>query len=192
MPNAIDAAYEQAQVLRWVVDQARDRALPDPPLAILLQLRVDTELATPTDVRRGVERVFDELDVASAQVGFLLVVHAFEAHVKETLKSVADEMRLLHQEGRYGSGAALREGLVGSLSDLRSLGRISEIIGPLIPDRRLDLKAIIEQRNQIAHGAERGAAPSITVDQAFDILSVVAAVCSAAATDAEQPEAPQT
>lgn len=190
MPDPIDAAREQVRILRWVVNQARDRAIVDPPLEIMMQLKIDTELATPADVRRGVERIFDELDSQIAQVSFLLIVQAFEAHVTETLKSVADEMRLVQREGRSIPAAMLREGLVRGLADLRSLGRISDIVAPLVPDRRSDLQVIIKQRNRIAHGAERSEALSVTADQAFDVLSAVAMACRSAADDA--PEKPET
>jgi hypothetical protein len=175
MPTSIDTAYERVKLLRWIINAARDRAFPDPPPEILTQLEADTELAAPAEVRRGVERVFDELDALIAQISFLVVVHAFE------------------RDGRSELSAGLRQALVRGYFDLRTLGGISDIIGPLIPDHRSELKVIIEQRNRIAHGAERSETPAVTVEQAFDILSAVAGVCSSAAEVSRgEPEAPET
>lgn len=191
MANAIEGALEQVRLLRWVVTQGREAALRNPPPELVARLPSGNPSATSVDFRRGVERHLDDLDLLLDQMGFLLVVQAFEGSMRELLETTADGIRLSQRLGREPSRSILRERLVRTHNDLGSLRRIADVIKPLLLDRKAEFQMVIDQRNALSHGADPGRALAVTVEQAFEVLSAVAGLCESAAADRpEQPGPP--
>ena len=165
-PTPVDRSYDRYGRLTVILQKARDEAF------------ARSAFGEREDV---VRQEFDELTRLIEQLAILDMCASFEGGFAEKLAGATDEAtKIVDQHYSLDYFIQLRERLVCSPKDYRTLGRICELLTNkegltqcVSASDLKDLRELVVIRNNIAHGKPPSEALGVTIEQARTLLNGV-------------------
>jgi len=172
--NPVDQAFNRYRLLTRLLEDARQRAVSDTTHERNVDVGLTTRGQKKQEALHNIEDAFEDLGGLVNHLALIDMAAALERYFGERLRTAIGEARKVVRD-RYRSSVPLhahREGLIRDADDFQGMADIERLIGGHVPaEVRAEWATIRRNRNNFAHGTDIRIPPTITSEQARQLLN---------------------